>query len=118
MKTSPIKIDVATAINQNMIVSATDIEQLLNYYGLDDDIRCNLNTGIVIDIDPESYEIFHLTTSMFWPQISYLIYNTTSLYWLLEMLNTTLTTSCFGKIEAPAHIVYIPQAREIISTVS
>jgi hypothetical protein len=97
-------------------VESNDIELLLNYYSVDGEIKCNLNTGITIDAAEAAFETFHLTTSMFWPQISHLIYKTTSLYWLLQQLNPDLTTNCFDKVEAPAHIRYLPQAVSIMTT--
>lgn len=97
-------------------VDTAGIEQLLQYYKIGNSAVCNLNSSIVIEAEPAAFEIFHLTTSMFWPQISYLIYETTGLAWLLQRLNHTLTTNCFAKVEAPNHIRYLPNADTVIAS--
>lgn len=102
---------------QNQRVSPGNFENLLSYYTNDDETKItgNLNTGInlVID-DPSLLEQFHLNTDMFWPQISQKIYETDTLYWFLELLNPYATTTPFGKVKAPFHIMYLPNALQII----
>ena len=95
-----------------------NVETLLSYYFVNDQIVHNLNTGIEISADKKAFEKFHVATDMFWPQISYKIYGTTSLYWLLEMMNPKATTTMFGKVRAPAHIQYLPNAIDIINSAS
>lgn len=109
------KLDNATALNGLSTIDIADIEQLLTYHIVDDRLACNLNIGLAIEADDDAFETFHLATSMFWPQISMLIYGTTSLYWLLQRLNPELTTSPFNKVIAPNHIRYLPNAEAIVS---
>lgn len=94
-------------------------EMLLSYY-LDNSGRLihNLNTGIQVVADSRAYEKFHVTTDMYWPQISQKIYGTTSLYWLLSMLNPDKTKNMFGKVRAPSHVMYLPNAIDIINSQS
>jgi hypothetical protein len=101
--------------NQNVVPG--DFENLLSYYSNSDftKITGNLNTGINIIIDdPSLLRAFHVTTDMFWPQISQKIYGTDSLYWFLMMLNPYATQSPFGKVKAPFHIMFLPSALQII----
>lgn len=100
----------------NQYITAGNFETLLSYYILDSDkVVGNLNTGINIIIDDESIlEKYHLTTDMFWPQISKKIYDTDALYWFLMLLNPNATTTPFGKVKAPGHILYLPTALNII----
>jgi hypothetical protein len=94
-----------------------DFENLLSYYPNEDftKITGNLNTGINLIIDdPSLLEPFHVTTDMFWPQISQKIYGTDSMYWFLQLLNPYATTDPFGKVKAPFHIMYLPTAFEIV----
>lgn len=101
----------------NQSVIPGNFENLLSYYANEDftKITGNLNTGINIIIDDESLlKTFHVATDMFWPQISQKIYDTDALYWFLELLNPKATTTPFGKIKAPAHILYLPNAVRII----
>lgn len=110
------KLSNSTALNTITTVTNTDVERLMSYYNVDGKVRCNLNTGLNIEADDDAYETFHLTTSMFWPQISYLIYGTSSLYWLLELINPELSSGCFDKVEAPNHVLYLPDAETVVLT--
>lgn len=101
------------SVLDDITINRGDIENLLSYYEIDNKNYQNLNQAIILDYDEYSYEIFHLNTDMYWPQISYLIYNTTSLYWLLMQINPELVNG-FNKIKAPNHIKYLPNAIEII----
>ena len=102
----------------NQSLAPGDFEYLLSYYSDNDDmtkISGNLNTGINIIIDnPSLLEKYHLSTDMFWPQISQNIYGTDSMYWFLMLLNPDLLESPFGKIKAPQHVLYLPTALTII----
>ena len=113
-----IKKISTNSIIQSREIEAGDIEQLLNYYTVDGEIKCNLNAGIVIDADANSFEVFHLTTPMFWPQVSELIYGTPTLYWLLQQINPDIIPNCFAKIQAPNHIKYLPNAQAVIQAVA
>lgn len=94
-------------------------EMLLSYY-LDNNGRLihNLNTGIQVIADSKAFEKFHVATDMFWPQISQKIYGTPALYWLLSMLNPEKTSTMFGKVKAPNHVMYLPNAIDIINSQS
>lgn len=110
-----IKVENNAALQDTSPIESTDIESLLTYYTIDGQLKCNLNTGITITTNDLAFEMFHVTTSMFWPQISYLIYGTSSLYWLLQQINPEITSTCFDKVEAPAHIRYLPDALTIVA---
>lgn len=109
------KLSTTNILKTMPTVELGNLEQLLTYYNVNDTLKCNLNAGVVIQAPESAYEEFHLKTSMFWPQISYLIYGTSSLYWLLQQLNPSLTATCFGKVEAPNHVKYLPTALEVIA---
>lgn len=121
MKTYRISEILSKTRSQKL--SYYNFENLLSYYADDDfnKIVGNINTGINIIIDdPSLLERFHVTTDMFWPQASQLIYGTDSMYWFLQLLNPHLTKgkSPFDKIKAPNHVYYLPGALLIIRNAS
>lgn len=111
-KLSEIQSDI-----KNQVVASCNFEALLSYF-MDDGsqkISGNINTGINIEIDnPSLLKQFHVSTDMYWPQISQKIYGTDSLYWFLQLLNPYATKSPYDKVKAPFHIFYLPSAERII----
>ncbi len=111
------KLSELLTLLKNQNVTDGNFENLLSYYANDEmtKIYGNLNTGINIVVDDESLlETFHVKTDMFWPQISQLIYGTSSLYWFLMLLNPYATETPFEMIKAPNHIYYLPMALQTI----
>lgn len=71
----------------------------------------NLNMGLYINIDPKTMEEFVLTHDMHWPLISYKIYGTTRLAWLLQKVNKITTKDIFKIREAGEKIKYLTRSQ-------
>lgn len=66
----------------------------------------NLNETVYLDVnDALDYE---LDSTLFWTQISYRIYETTRLWWLLMKLNKVTSDKIFDPVEAGQKVKYIP----------
>ena len=69
----------------------------------------NLNKSIYINVDLESLPKFQCTHTMHWTLISYKIYNTTRLAWLLWKVNKVKMEDTF-KAKQPGDVVrYLPK---------
>lgn len=86
----------------------TDFENILNIYkDKSGKYFYNLNNGLYINIDDKYLQTFVCTTDMHWPLISYHIYNTTRLAWLLLKLNKVDAKHVFDIKEAGSTIKYL-----------
>lgn len=100
------------------------IADLENFFELFIDKRHNLvfdmNKTIYINVDPTQLPDFICDSVMHWPLISYKIYSTTRLAWLLCKLNRVDTTDIF-KAKQPGDVVkYLPTtyANDIIEDIN
>ena len=80
----------------------------------------NLNNSLYINVNPAQLSTFVITHDMHWPLISYHIYKTTRLAWLLYKLNNVSTKDIFKVKEAGSSILYLPkdQIEGIISAIN
>ena len=83
----------------------TDLENFFNIYVKNNKYCYNLNTSIYFDIDKSALKTYTLKTRAFWPLISYQIYKTTHLAWLLCKLNDVQTKDIF-KQKQPGDVIY------------
>ena len=67
----------------------------------------NLNETAYINIDESNLLTHHLTHDMFWTTISYQLYNTTRLAWLLMKLNNVKAENIFDPKKAGDTIYYV-----------
>ena len=67
----------------------------------------NLNMSLYVDVDPEKLSTFTLQHDMHWPLISYHIYGTTRLAWLLQKVNNVSTKDIFKVRCAAEKIKYL-----------
>jgi hypothetical protein len=102
--------------------STIDITDLENFFEIYEDsqknYRYNLNETIYINIDKSDCEEYRLTTEAFWPLISYKIYQTTRLAWLLMKINNVEGNQIFDKKKPGDIIYYLPKetVEQIIET--
>ena len=66
----------------------------------------NLNQGIYVSISRDHLSYFTLTHPMHWPVISYIIYDTTRLAWLLMLVNNVKIDRAFDIIQPGESILY------------
>ena len=90
-------------------IKMVDFENFFNIYEDKNDIRnpyfYNLNTTVYFDGIPS--DTYSLTHDMFWTTISYNIYDTTRLWWLLMKLNNVTADNLFDIVPAGTEIKYI-----------
>lgn len=77
----------------------------------------NLNTGIYVSISRDNLSYFTLTHPMHWPVISYVIYDTTRLAWLLMLVNNVKLDDAFNAIQPGMSILY-PTSKAVSQIVS
>lgn len=69
----------------------------------------NINNSLYINVDENILNEYICSCSMHWPLISYKIYSTTRLAWLLMKLNNVECKDIFKKKEAGDKIKYLPK---------
>ncbi len=91
-------------------LKSTDLE---NLFSINADRKShliyNLNKGLYIKVNKESLDDFVLTHDMHWPLISYHVYGTTRLAWLLYKLNDVSTKNIFDIKQAGESIKFLPK---------
>ena len=105
----------------NAKLKITDLENMFDIY-VDKNLNnmFNLNKTLYIKIDKDSLPIFQCTHPMHWTLISYKIYGTTRLAWLLWKINDVSIEDSF-KARQPGDIVkYLPKklVNSIISDIT
>jgi hypothetical protein len=80
-------------------IEIVDFENMFNIYEdkKTKSYKYNLNESLYINIDLNQCEKYKLTTDAFWPLISYKLYDTTKLYWLLMKINRISGKDIFSK---------------------
>lgn len=66
----------------------------------------NLNQGIYVSISRDNLSYYTLTHPMHWPVISYVIYDTTRLAWLLMLVNDVKIDNAFDIIQPGTSVLY------------
>lgn len=91
------------------IDSSIDIVDFENFFKIYKDnngyYKYNLNENLYINVDTENCEQYILKTRAYWPLISYKIYNTTKLAWLLMKINDVKGENIF-ECKNPGDIIY------------
>lgn len=76
-----------TDIDYETLVKITDFENFLTVTERDGLYRFNLNNTLYLDIAEDGLFSYELKTPAHWPLISYKLYETTRLAWLLMKIN-------------------------------
>lgn len=87
----------------------TDFENYLNIYEKNRKYYYNLNNSIYFDVDTSRLETYTVTSNAFWPLISYKIYHTTRLAWLLCKINNVSTKDIFKQKHPGDKVYYYPK---------
>ena len=98
-------------LNQVSWLKSTDLENIFSIF-VDRLSRqmYNLNKGLYINVRSDSLETFTLTHDMHWPLISYKIYGTTRLAWLLQKVNNVSAKDIFKIKYAGEQIKYLSES--------
>ena len=86
-------------------IQISDFENFLNVHEIDGNVVFNLNMTININVSEGSKLEYTLKTKAHWPLISYKIYGTTRLAWLLMKINK-VKPSEVCKIKNAGDIIY------------
>ena len=105
----------------NRTLKITDLENIFNVY---QDKRKNLvfdiNNTLYINVDKSTLPIFICDCDMHWTLISYKIYSTTRLAWLLWKINDIQPENIFDIKHPGDKILYLPKeyVNDIVSTIN
>lgn len=103
--TKLIDLDFA---DKNDWLAITDLENMFSIYANGkQQLKYNLNQTLYLNIDESTKKIYKLKHDMYWPLISYKLYGTTHLAWLLMKVNNVPAKYIFSKIKAGANVKYI-----------
>ena len=92
------------------LLKITDLENAFDVY-VDDRLNnvFNLNKSIYIKVDKDSLPVFRCDHAMHWTLISYRIYGTTRLAWLLWKVNGTKIEDTMKPQQPGFSIYYLPK---------
>lgn len=85
----------------------TDFENFFDVYEIDDKYRYNLNKNLYLNIGSSNLLEYELHTSAHWSLISYKLYGTTRLAWLLMKINNVTLAGTYVKMQPGTKIKYI-----------
>lgn len=94
------------------VLKITDFEHFFEVY-LDKhgNYAYNLNQGLYFKFDSKLLPSYECKSQMFWPLISYQLYGSTRLAWLLMKLNNVGVDDMFKPKEPGDKVVYLPQEK-------
>lgn len=95
--------------NYSSVIRITDFEHFFNVY--EDKKRgkeaYNLNATLYFSADPATLLSMTLQHTAYWPQISYMVYSTPRLAWLLMKLNGVKAGDMFKPVQTGTKVVYV-----------
>lgn len=109
------KLDEKYGLKASELSSGEDMEQMLNVY-LDEHGVWNLNINssfYAIDLPDEILSLYVVPSDMRWPSISYNIYGSTRLAWLLMKLNNVSGAAVFKEVPAGSGVKFLERGRYV-----
>ena len=95
--------------NLEEVLKVTDFEQFFDvYFDRYGNYSYNLNKGLYFRFDKSLLPTYECKHQMFWPLISYKLYGTTRLAWLLMKLNDVQVDQMFEPKMPSDKVLYIP----------
>lgn len=113
-------LDPKYGVKPGELSSGEDMEQMLNVY-LDRHGVWNLNINssfYAINLPDEILTAYIVPSEMRWPSISYNIYGTTRLAWLLMKLNHIQGENIFKEVPAGTAVMYLDRGRYVNTILS
>lgn len=96
-------------------VKVTNLENFFNVYKDENQFYFfNLNSSLYLDFPKESLQTYNCTSDLHWSTISYILFNTVNLAWLLLKVNNVPNNKTFEKVPAGTTIYY-PTNNDIIT---
>lgn len=103
-----MKLNDIDVENKDAYVKITDLDNFFSIYTDGrGNLSYNLNETLYLDIVPSALDEYVLKHDMHWPLISYKLYGTTRLAWLLLKINNVQTADIFKIIPASTTIKYL-----------
>ena len=97
--------------NETDSVKFTDFENFLNVYKDEQSFfRFNLNSTLYVRVPSSRLKTFKCQHDMHWSTISYNIYTTVRLAWLLMKLNNISPALAFEKVPAGSSVKYLDRS--------
>ena len=99
----------------------TDLEHLFNVYqDSKGNYKYNLNSTLYINANDSDCSYFTVTHDCHWTLVSYIIYGTTRLAWLLMKLNKVKAADVFAQLKAGTTVKYLTKdiVQKIIETIN
>ena len=109
------------AIDLDTNIKITDFENFMSVYEDEDhNYRFNLNETIYLDFDKNSLPVYETTSETHWSLISYKLYETIELAWILMKVNNVKAKNMFSVIPPATKIRYLSkdQMSEILEYIS
>jgi len=109
------KLDASKGIPLDQLMTGMDMEQMLNAYLDDQNVwTLNINSSFyAVDIPEEVFSYYITTSELHWPTISYNIYGTTRLAWLLMKLNGIKDGNIFNRIPSGKAVRYLNKSKYV-----
>jgi len=98
-----------TDIDYETTLKITDFENFFDVYESDNVYRYNLNNSIFLNIDDSVILTYELKTPAHWSLISYKLYGTPRLAWLLMKINNVSLSETFEKLQPGTKIKYVSE---------
>lgn len=101
-------------------IKTTDLDNWLDIHDKDGKLCYNLNQTVYVNIPESSKLEYACTTDCYWPLISYKLYGTTRLAWLLMKLNEVKPSQMFDIKHAGDKIIYVSMdiVKDIVSEIN
>ena len=97
--------------NESDFVKFTDFENFLNVYKDEQSFfRFNNNSTLHVIVPPTRLKTYVCQHDMHWPTISYNLYTTVRLAWLLMKINNITPALAFEKIPAGSRVKYLDRS--------
>ena len=94
----------------NNYLKITDLENMFDVFtDKRNNIVFDLNKTLYINVDPSRLPVYECTAEMHWTLISYKLYGTTRLAWLLWKINKVDAGNIFVAKQPGEKVKYIPQ---------
>ena len=120
MQTLRIKDFQSSGINDSYL-KLTDLDNFFNVYkDKHGNYVFNLNNSLYFDFNEQGMQKYTVTGTMHWPLISYKLYGTTRLAWLLMKLNHITTDKVFEPKKAGDKVLCLSkqQLQSIVDSVN
>ena len=108
-------LDQKHGLKSGELLSGEDLEQMLNVY-LDKHGVWNLNINssfYAVNLPDEILSAYVCPSDMRWPSISYNIYGTTRLAWLLMKINGVRGAAIFREVRSGFAVKYLDMSRYV-----